>query len=840
MIIFKNRKFVNVFILVVNVLFIGALAFGEWRYIHSSRMQTIQATKDSFIGTNTSLSSMTSNYFVGESRLCRSWANYLNNDNHERLTIEEAVYFVEHSITDQDIVAHVIKNSDKKGLSTKGHASDPDNKNVDFSSYFLSNVTYTENTGVKVSPQYSDPINNKPSIAFYTEVKIKSSTDPTESEDAFLLRVVPLRNLEAKWTFPSSFEHLSVAVIDNSSDGEYIYRSAFSMTNFFEYYNKYNHLTQTALDELKVKMVTEQNTLTMKDATGTELFVAYSQMPNLDGNNKWTIITAIPVKDINNVAIDWLTISIIGIGLGVLFVIDLTVLLFLNKKLQETAKDAESANKAKTEFLSTMSHDIRTPMNAIVGLTNIASRDPNNPDMTQDALKKIALASNHLLTLINDILDISKVESGKLTMNPLSFSIVDSFENLVNISQPMVRAKNIDFSFRTHNFDYEWLYADKLRLNQIFINILSNAIKYTEAGGKVSVDLIMDKSDKDDYVRITYIVSDTGIGMSEEFMAKMYDPFIRETDSRINRIEGTGLGLAITKKMVDLMEGTIECESKLEEGTKFTIILDIKKGDNQSSDISLNNVNILVVDNDEEQLKTDEDIIKSLGASAILSKPSDVLDIKDKVDIILYDLNIDDNTDILDKLKKLNIPIIITSIYDLSDTDLLSKANGFISKPIFRSTLYNKINGILNINKEVSIKTDDYSDIKDMNILIAEDNDINYEIIKEMLNMYNINAFRAIDGEECLNIIKESKPGSYDLIFMDIQMPKMNGLDVTKNIRELDSWAKNIPIIAMTADAFSENINECLRVGMNGHIAKPIDLNVVLNEIRRIKEEKKQ
>ena len=234
----------------------------------------------------------------------------------------------------------------------------------------------------------------------------------------------------------------------------------------------------------------------------------------------------------------------------------------------------------------------------------------------------------------------------------------------------------------------------------------------------------MFEEDNNEYVKLIYIVSDTGIGMSKEFMEKMYEPFIRETDSRINTIEGTGLGLAITKKMVDLMEGNIECESEVGKGTTFKITLNIKK-----------------------------------------------------------DLEHD--------------------------------------------------------NKKVNNLSNDYSDIANMNILIAEDNDINYEIISEMLKMYNINTVRAIDGLECLNIIKKSKENEYDLIFMDIQMPRMNGLDTTKNIRLLDNWAKNIPIIAMTADAFSENINECLSVGMNGHIAKPIDLNIVLKEIRKIKELRK-
>ncbi|MBQ7641846.1 MAG: response regulator, partial [Acholeplasmatales bacterium] len=418
---------------------------------------------------------------------------------------------------------------------------------------------------------------------------------------------------------------------------------------------------------------------------------------------------------------NFILVGVVSIGLLMLFVIDLIYLRHFYIKLKYLSKQAEKANKSKTDFLSTMSHDIRTPMNAIVGLTVLTEKNIDNKDLVKEYNKKISLASNHLLTLINDILDISKVESGKIFLNPISFSIIELIDNLVNITEPMIKDKNIDFKLNLNDINHEYLFADKLRLNQIFMNILSNAIKYTEVSGSISVDLIEEETDNPNYVKLIYIVKDTGIGMSKEFMEKMYDPFIRETDSRINRIEGTGLGLAITKKMVDLMEGTIECESKEGVGTTFKISLDIKK-----------------------------DLEKN--------------------------------------------------------------------------------------NKEVNDLSNDYSIIANMNILIAEDNDINYEIISEMLKSYNINTFRAIDGQECLDIIKKSRENEYDLIFMDIQMPKKNGLEVTKEIRLLDNWAKDIPIIAMTADAFSENINECLSVGMNGHIAKPIDINIVLNEIRKIKE----
>ena len=854
--VLKNRKFINVFIIAINVLFVGGLAFGEYQYIHSSRMRTIKSNKDSFVAANESLSSMTSNYLVGESHLCRSWANYLNNEEHDRLTLDEAIDFVSHSITDNDIMAHIVNSQTKKGVSTKGHSSNPDNKEVDYSGLFLSSVTYTENSGIKASPQYSNPVNTNPSIAFYTEIKLKNSTDPSVIDNAFLLRVVPISNLENKWTFPSSFEHLDVAIIDNSSgnnQGAYIFHhSAFKSTNFYEYYGSYNSPTETALNTLKEKMSTEAGTMIMKkNNSGDELFVSYSQIPDPDGHTKWTIITTIPTKDINKAPIDWLTISIIGIGLGVLFVIDLAILLLLNKSLQDTAKVAESANKAKTDFLSTMSHDIRTPMNAIVGLTHIASKDENNPESTQDALKKISLASSHLLTLINDILDISKVESGRLTINPLSFSIVDTFENLVNISQPMVKAKNIDFSFRAHDLKYEWLHADKLRLSQIFTNLLSNALKYTEENGSVAVDIKELPSEKEGYVKLVYQVADTGIGMSPEYIEKMYEPFTRATDSRINSIQGTGLGLAITKQMVDLMEGTIECQSEVGKGTTFTVTIDLPIDDKTNEEMNLPPIKVLVVDDDEVSLKTAEDTLNSLGVkSSIATSGKEALQLiesnkNDQFKVIILDLKMPDmdGLELANKIKaidKTDIPIILISAYDWSDIEKDAKKAGissFVSKPLFRSKIYQKINDLLNHGDSKTIDETEEMNFPGTRILVVEDNDINWEIISTILSMHEITCDRAENGKIAYEIIKmDDYEEPYDLIFMDIQMPVMNGLDATRAIRKLNSeYAKRVPIIAMTADAFSENVAECINAGMNGHIAKPIDLKLVLSEIRKIK-----
>lgn len=846
--IFSKRKHLTAFIIAINVLFVGGLIFGEWQYIRSSRNHAVETNKENFITANDSLSSMTNNYLLGESHLCRSWARYLNQETNI-MTMEEAKNFVAQSIIDSDVVAHVINRETYKGIATKPHKNDASDYTVEYSSDLVEKVFTSHNDGVKTSPEFTDPISLESSIAFYTEITLKDDVNPSQKYGGYLMRVIPTRNLSTKWTFPSGFEHLEVAVIDNSSKenlGAYVFHhNSFKSTSFFNYYRSYNLPSNSELESIKEKVTTESGTMTMKNSKGEEIFVAYSQIANQE---EWTIITTIPMEDILDVSTDWLTIIIIAIGLGALFIIDLIILLVLNKSLQDATKVAESANKAKTDFLSTMSHDIRTPMNAIVGLTTIASREPNNPDLTQDSLKKISLASNHLLTLINDILDISKVESGKLTMNPLPFSIVDTFENLVNISQPMVRAKNIDFNFRTHNFNYEWLYADKLRLNQIFTNLLSNALKYTNENGKVSVDIKELPSDKEGYVRLVYQVEDNGIGMSPEYLEKMYQPFTRATDSRVNSIQGTGLGLAITKQMVDLMNGTIECQSELGKGTTFIVTIDLPIDEKPAEDMVLPPIKVLVVDDDEILLQTAEETLKSLGAETFAATSGkQALEMikenkKEQFKVVILDWKMPDMSGVeaSKKIKAISgdIPIILISAYDWSEIEKEAKdsgIDGFIFKPLFRSKIYQKIVDLLNKGETKSNPEEEKMLFTGTNILVVEDNDINFEIVSTLLGMHGIVCQRAENGKIAYELIKENgKDKPFDLIFMDVQMPVMNGLDATRAIRKLNfDYAKNVPIIAMTADAFSENVAECLTAGMNAHIAKPIDINIVLAEIKK-------
>ena len=653
--------------------------------------------------------------------------------------------------------------------------------------------------------------------------------------------------------FPQEeFESAELSIIDSS--GDYIIKGhSFKNSNFFEFYRSYNRTDTASTQNLFEKITSSTGSVAILNSRGKECILAYTPVAAAGG---WTLLSLMPMNDLNVNTENWLLIGFVSAGLLILFVFDLAVILSINKKLQATAKEAAAANKAKTDFLSTMSHDIRTPMNAIIGLTAIAEKNPGDTESVSENLRKISLASNHLLTLINDILDISKIESGKLNLSPLTFSIVETVENLVNLAQPMVKEKNIDFNFRVSRFEKEYLYADQLRLNQIYINILSNAIKYTEPGGRVSVDMHEEESQNPGCVKLTYVVSDNGIGMSPEFMATMYQPFSRQTDSRVNSIQGTGLGLAITKQMVDLMEGSIDCQSEQGKGTTFTIIMDLPVAERQREEMMLEPMDMLIVDDDELLLDTAAETLASLGVTA--DRAGSGLEalrmIKDRHEagrdyrVAILDWKMPD-IDGIETIRRIRAEvgpgtaILLSSAYDWSDIEDMAKeagANGFIVKPLFRSKLYDKINSILGTEVKSVDPENDYSDLQGMNILIAEDNDINWEIISALLGMFGITTERAENGRICVEKMKQAEKGAYSLIFMDIQMPEMNGLEATGNIRKLaDPWASSIPIVAMTADAFSENITECMNAGMNGHIAKPIDIKLVIKEIRRIREEGK-
>ena len=837
---------------VVNVLIMAAMLIFVVLYSNVENRETAKRQTEHFENTTITMEHVTENYLEGEQRICDVWARYINS---EKMTMEDAVSFIRISHVLPNASAHIVYTDTLSGLSTRARKDSPDDYTVSYERIdLLNDVSWISGIGesINISRSYTNPINGEQSIAFCNTVSIY---DPKggNPRSAILLRVLPVSELEQKWVFPQEeFEEVELSMID-SSGGYIIKGHSFKNSSFFEFYKSYNAADPSSVQEIFDTITSSTGSLRMLNSRSEECILAYTPVAATKG---WTLLSFMPVEGLDARTENWLLIGVVSVGLLILFFFDVAVMMYFNKKLQVAAREAETANQAKTDFLSTMSHDIRTPMNAIIGLTTIAEKNLGDQEAVGENLRKITLASNHLLTLINDILDISKVESGKLNLSPQSFSIVETVENLVNLSQPMIKEKNIEFSFRTSRMEKEYLYADQLRLNQIYINILSNAIKYTEPGGRVSVDMREEESRNPDCVRLTYIVADSGIGMSPEFMKNMYQPFSRQTDSRVNKIQGTGLGLTITKQMVDLMGGTIDCQSEQGKGTTFTVVLDLPVADRQRDDMMLDPMDVLVVDDDEILLETAVDTLESLGVTADYARSGlealGMIMHRNKTghdySVVILDWKMPeiDGVETIRRIREeinSNIPILLISAYDWSDIEDQAKeagANGFISKPLLRSKLYDKINELLGTEAKSVEPENDYSDLEGLNILIAEDNDINWEIISTMLGMYGITAERAENGRICVEKMSQAAKESYALIFMDIQMPEMNGLDATRTIRKLeDPWASSIPIIAMTADAFSENVTECLNAGMNGHIAKPIDMKLVIKEIRRIKEEKK-
>ena len=832
----------NFIIVIFTIFFVGLYARNQ-----STSMKTYNT--ENFMAMSIGMEQVTTNYLEGEQRLCDSWAACINR---RRMDMAEAMSYLDVAQRIQNISAHIIRLDTFTGFSNKPKINNPNDFTVSYREidiFSSLNKLLGQQDQVRVTRSYTNPMNGVQSIAFCDLLNLR--VDENKTERAILMRVIPIDVLASKWVFPSEkYSHAQISVIDK--EGNYIIKGkSFKNSNFFEFYKSYNHINKDDLENLKSD-IHETGMFTMQNSKAEKCLIVHVPV-NTSFN--WTLLTYSPMEDITRSNIDWLLVIGVSICLIILLSFDLIVIMMFNRTLATAAQEADYANKAKTDFLSTMSHDIRTPMNAIIGLTTIAENNVKDPQAVSDNLRKIKLASNHLLTLINDILDISKVERGNISLSPVTFSIVDSAENLVNISQPMVRQKNIDFRFRSKNIQHEYLFADQLRINQIFINILSNALKYTPENKQVYVDLTEYPSFKQGCIKLEYKVADTGIGMPQSFMDVMYEPFIRQTDSRINSIQGTGLGLAITKKMVDIMGGKIYCESVEGKGTTFTVTLDIVVSSKAEAEQKLPPLEILVIDDDEVLLETACDTLTALGTNPEIAESSDTALTKllakkqegKSYNVIILDWKMPgiNGLELTKKIREIagnDISILLVSAYDWTQIEEDAKeagVNGFISKPLFRSSLFKKISEVLGLQESSAAQEENNSDIADMNILVVEDMDVNWEVISTLLEMYGIKSQRAENGKIAVDMLRNIQPTDFDVVFMDIQMPVMNGLDATREIRRLaNPFAAGIPIIAMTADAFSENVAECLKAGMNGHIAKPIDINNVIKELRKIRQAK--
>lgn len=516
------------------------------------------------------------------------------------------------------------------------------------------------------------------------------------------------------------------------------------------------------------------------------------------------------------------------------------------KKQNELRQVAVSANKAKSEFLSNMSHDIRTPMNVIIGMTNIAVANIDDKQKVQECLSKITRSSHHLLSLINDVLDMSKIESSKMTLSMVQISFRENMENVVTMIQPQVNAKHQNFNVYINNIISEDVYCDSLRLNQILINLLSNAVKYTQEEGDISLTLTQENSPKgEDYVRNHIYVKDNGMGMTEDFVKVVFESFVREDRKRVTKEEGTGLGMAITKHIVDMLGGTIEVKSRVNEGSEFHVMLDLKKGDTDMDNMNLEGLKVLVIDDDEELCETAMQSLKEIGAVSEYATSGEqavemLKENPDKYDVILADWHMPE-TNGVETTKKIreitsdSLPIILISVYDLSEVENEAKGagiNGFILKPLFKSTLFFGIKQYIENNMTEDIQENEIN-FDGGKILLAEDNELNAEIATDILTEVGFEVDWAENGRVCVEKFKYSENGYYCAVLMDIRMPVMDGYEATRKIREMDRTDSNIPIIAMTADAFAEDVAKATEAGMNGHVAKPVDVNALFYILRR-------
>ncbi len=502
---------------------------------------------------------------------------------------------------------------------------------------------------------------------------------------------------------------------DNPLSGVYNILNALEKAEF--------HYGET-IENVRADIVGQESGCVRLKYEGTSYFLVYEPL----SLNDWSAVMLIEQSSVasgTNGFVSTIAYSLILVAVvAVFFIVTLIIIATKNakKRLLRAMEAERRANVAKTSFLSAMSHDIRTPMNAIVGMTTLALEKSSDEEYVKNCLSKVKVASNHLLTLINDILDISKVESGRMILSPTDVSLQEEANHLISIITPQINEKEQNFEFHTEELEVSNVHIDQLRLNQIMLNILSNAVKYTEVGGNIRVDMKSELLANGDRVLFTYIVKDNGMGMSAEFQKDMYTSFTRENNTPQRKIQGSGLGLAICKQMVDLMDGTITCKSEEGVGTTFTITI--------------------------------------------------------------------------------RMPVAKTQPEEVKNADSV-------------------------INLE---------DLEGIRILIAEDNDFNWEVANEILSMHGILAERAENGQLCLDMLDKAEDGTYDLILMDIQMPIKNGYETAAEIRASKrKYLTEIPIVAMTADAFSEDIHRCLEVGMNAHLSKPVDINKLLVIVRNFR-----
>lgn len=646
-------------------------------------------------------------------------------------------------------------------------------------------------------------------------------------------------------------------------DGSFVIQSPHTeLRDFFKRLQKHpdstaNELSEeSSIKEFGAALKKREEYVTIVDVNGIKYQIYGIPLPY----SEWYLVSGMPYSilddTINNLSNQRMFMTLLSCA-SILIILTLIFLRYLSitrsqmLELKDARQKAVESSKAKSEFLANMSHDIRTPMNAIVGMTAIATAHIDDQKQVKNCLRKITLSSKHLLGLINDVLDMSKIESGKLTLTTEQISLKEVVEGIVNIMQPQVKAKRQTFDIHVENILTENIWCDGVRLNQVLLNLLSNSTKYTPEGGAIQLSLSEEKSPKgENYIRIHVKVKDNGIGMSSDFLKRIYEPYSRADGVRVSKTQGTGLGMAITKYIVDAMEGSLNITSELDKGTEVSLTFDFEKAVEQEMDMVLPSWNMLVVDDDELLCRTAIDTLKAIGINAdwVLSGEKAIELVtqhhqkRDDYQIILLDWKLPgmNGIQVAKEIRRNlgdEVSILLISAYDWSEFEAEAREagiSGFISKPLFKSTLYHALRQYMDAETENDQTLNHNIDLSGRRILLAEDNELNWEVAKELLSDLGVELDWAEDGQICLDKFQRSPEGYYDAILMDIRMPHMTGYEATKAIRGLNHPnALSVPIIAMSADAFSDDIQHCLECGMNAHIAKPIDVIELTRILKR-------
>lgn len=632
-----------------------------------------------------------------------------------------------------------------------------------------------------------------------------------------------------------SFEKEGYSYIINEKGDLVLHARSMEYNNLFQSLENLKFTDGYSLGAMKDDISNQREGMTAYLDFDIEKYAYYRPV----GVNGWTVVSTVPSGVITK------RTSVLSRKLAVLCgasMVFFLVLLMAAYAMYLRMESRKRENQAKSAFLANMSHDMRTPMNAVIGMSVIAQTHAEEPDTVRDCMKKIALSSRHLLGLINDILDMAKIENGEIRLSSQTFSLQELFDSVISMIYPLVREKHQDFSVRLHHIEHEMLSGDELRLNQIFINILTNAVKFTPSGGRITVDVEELVREEDQRVWFSFIFTDNGIGMKPEFLEDIFTAFRREQDSKVDKIEGSGLGMAITKQIIDLMDGQIEVQSREGKGSTFLVTLPFNAEQKETEKLIPVYSSILLAGGKEEQGMGTAKVLESMGVHTVrASGEAEALQLVQNGDAgafqaVLIDREIFNcgGAEAICEACRGHAELALAA-YDWDDIRAEAEKIGitrFVQKPLFRSVLAQFLKGEQREEKDNGQAGLSGFCLGGKNILLAEDNEINLEIIQNILAETGAAVCCTRNGMECIQAFEGSAEGSFDLILMDIQMPEMNGYEAAKEIRAMKRKDSEIPIFAMSANTYSEDMDQARKAGMSGYLTKPINMQEWLGEIR--------